>query len=197
MSVLPQTENEGEGGGILSNLATPNSNPEQSVLLFAQQNIIAELQKDISESDLQGWVEDSTLNINFEYVLPVYAPDHVTADSASLSNTLVFINQYKAPAISNGVCIGTFTLVKNEGKWTVSMFEAGFDLETVIMQYKDTATCFLSITQLGTEYGFLTISGTDETYTSITHNCQEITTGADLLSLLKSTASLDRSASEG
>ena len=197
MSVLPQTENEGEGGGILSNLATPNSNPEQSVLLFAQQNIIAELQKDISESDLQGWVEDSTLNINFEYVLPVYAPDHVTADSASLSNTLVFINQYKAPAISNGVCIGTFTLVKNEGKWTVSMFEAGFGLETVIMQYKDTATCFLSITQLGTEYGFLTISGTDETYTSITHNCQEITTGADLLSLLKSTASLDRSASEG
>ena len=187
----------GEGGGILSNLATPNSNPEQSVLLFAQQNIIAELQKDISESDLQGWVEDSTLNINFEYVLPVYAPDHVTADSASLSNTLVFINQYKAPAISNGVCIGTFTLVKNEGKWTVSMFEAGFDLETVIMQYKDTATCFFSITQLGTEYGFLTISGTDETYTSITHNCQEITTGADLLSLLKSTASLDRSASEG
>lgn len=197
MNVLPQTEDEGEGGGILSNFTTPNSNPEQAVLLFAQQDIITELQKDISERDLQGWVEDSTLSINFEYVLPVYAPDHITADSASLSNTLVFINQYKAPAISNGVCIGTFTLVQNEGKWTVSMFETGFDLESVIIEYKDNATCFLSIAQFGTEYGFLTVSNAGETYASITHNCQDAKTGADLLTLLKSKASSNSIDAEG
>ncbi len=147
------------------------------------------MQKDISERDLQGWVEDSALSINFEYVLPVYAPDHVSADSTNLSDTLVFINQYKAPAISNGVCIGTFTLVQHENKWAILMFEVGFDLEAAIMQYKDNATCFLSIAELGTEYGFLTVSNTGETYASITHNCQEAKTGADLLALLKSKAS--------
>ena len=101
----------------------------------------------------------------------------------------MFINQYKAPAISNGVCIGTFTLVQHENKWAILMFEVGFDLEAAIMQYKDNATCFLSIAELGTEYGFLTVSNTGETYASITHNCQEAKTGADLLALLKSKAS--------
>lgn len=186
MNALPQTGIDDEGGGIPSNLTTPNSNSEQAVLLFAQQDIIAELQKDISERDLQTWAEDSALSINFEYVLPVYAPDHVAADSTNLSDALVFINQYKAPAISNGVCIGTFTLVQHEGKWTISMLEVGFDLEAAIMQHKDNATCFLSIAQLGTEYGFLTVSNAGETYASITHNCQEAKTGADLLTLLKS-----------
>ena len=197
MNVLPQTEDEGEGGGILSNFTTPNSNPEQVVLLFAQQDIITELQKDISERDLQGWVEDSTLSINFEYILPVYAPDYIANDSANLLDTLVFINEYKAPAISDGVCIGTFTLVHHEGKWTISMLEAGFDLEAAIEQYKDNATCFLSIAQLGTEYGFLTVSNADETYASITHNCQEAKTGADLLTLLKSRASSNSIDDEG
>lgn len=186
MNALPQMGIDNEGGGIPSNLTTPNSNSEQAVLLFAQQDIIAELQKDISERDLQMWAEDSALSINFEYVLPVYAPDHVAADSTNLSDALVFINQYKAPAISNGACIGTFTLVQHEGKWTISMLEVGFDLEAAIMQYKDNATCFLSIAQLGTEYGFLTVSNAGETYASITHNCQEARTGADLLTLLKS-----------
>ena len=190
INFLPHMGNEGnEGGGIPSNFTSPNSNSEQAILLLAQQDIITELQKDISERDLQGWVEDSALSINFEYVLPIYAPEHITADSASLSDTLVFTNQYKAPAISNEMCIGAFTLVQHKGKWTVSMLEVGFDLETIIMQYKDTATCFLSIPQLGTEYGFLTVSDTDETYSSITHNCQEAKTGADLLALLKSKAS--------
>lgn len=181
------------------NFTSPNSNSEQAILLLAQQDIITELQKDISDKDLQGWAEDSaqSISINFEYVLPIYAPEHITADSASLSDTLVFTNQYKAPAISNEMCIGAFTLVQHKGKWTVSMLEVGFDLETIIMQYKDTATCFLSIPQLGTEYGFLTVSDTDETYSSITHNCQEAKTGTDLLTLLKSTASIDGSASEG
>lgn len=189
MNALPQTRIADEGGGSPSNLTTQNSNSERAVLLLAQQDVITELQKDISERDLQGWVEDSALSINFEYVLPVYAPDHVSADSTNLSDTLVFINQYKAPAISNGVCIGTFTLVQHENKWAILMFEVGFDLEAAIMQYKDNATCFLSIAELGTEYGFLTVSNTGETYASITHNCQEAKTGADLLALLKSKAS--------
>ena len=197
MNALPQTGIADEGGGLPSNLTTPNSNSEQAVLLFAQQDVITELQKDISERDLQGWVEDSALSINFEYVLPVYAPDHVAADSTNLLDTLVFTNQYKTPAISNGVCIGTFTLVQHEGKWTISMLEAGFDLEAVIMQYKDNATCFLSIAQLGTEYGFLTASNAGETYASITHNCQEVKTGADLLTLLKSRASSNSIDDEG
>ena len=198
INFLPHMGNEGnEGGGIPSNFTSPNSNSEQAILLLAQQDIITELQKDISDKDLQGWAEDSAQSINFEYVLPIYAPEHITADSASLSDTLVFTNQYKAPAISNEMCIGAFTLVQHKGKWTVSMLEVGFDLETIIMQYKDTATCFLSIPQLGTEYGFLTVSDTDETYSSITHNCQEAKTGTDLLTLLKSTASIDGSASEG
>ena len=197
MNALPQTGIDDEGGGVPSNLTTPNSNSEQAVLLFAQQDTIAELQKDISEKDLQGWVEDSALSINFEYVLPVYAPDHVSADSTNLSDTLVFTNQYKAPAISNGVCIGTFTLVQHEGKWTVSMLEVGFDLETAIKQYKDNATCFLSVAQLGTEYGFLTVSNAGETYASITNNCQGAKTGADLLTLLKSKASSNSVDDEG
>lgn len=200
INFLPHMGNEGnEGGGIPSNFTSPNSNSEQAILLLAQQDIITELQKDISDKDLQGWAEDSaqSISINFEYVLPIYAPEHITADSASLSDTLVFTNQYKAPAISNEMCIGAFTLVQHKGKWTVSMLEVGFDLETIIMQYKDTATCFLSIPQLGTEYGFLTVSDTDQTYSSITHNCQEAKTGTDLLTLLKSTASIDGSASEG
>ena len=190
MNALPQAGNDDDGGSIPTNFAAQNNNSEQEVLLFAQQDIVAELQRDISERDLQDWVEeDSTLNINYEYVLPVYAPDHVAENSTNLSDTLVFINQYKVPAISNGVCIGTFTLVQHESKWTISMLEVGFDLEAVIMQYKDNATCFLSIAQFGTEYGFLAVSNTDETYASITHNCQEAKTGADLLVLLKAKAS--------
>ena len=197
MNALPHTGIDDEGGGVPSNLTTPNSNSEQAVLLFAQQDIIAELQKDISERDLQMWDEDSALSIDFEYVLPVYAPDHIATDSTNLSDTLVFINEYKAPAISNGVCIGTFTLVQHESKWTISMLEVGFDLEAVIMLYKDNATCFLSIAQLGTEYGFLTVSDAGETYASIIHNCQEAKTGADLLTLLKSKASSNSIDAEG
>ena len=135
INFLPHMGNEGnEGGGIPSNFTSPNSNSEQAILLLAQQDIITELQKDISDKDLQGWAEDSaqSISINFEYVLPIYAPEHITADSASLSDTLVFTNQYKAPAISNEMCIGAFTLVQHKGKWTVSMLEVGFDLETII-----------------------------------------------------------------
>ena len=186
VNVPSQAGKDNDGGGIPTNFTTQNNNSEQAVLLFAQQNIIAELQKDISERDLQGWVEeDSILSINYEYVLPVYAPNHIAADSTNLSDTLVFIDQYKAPAISNGVCIGTFTLVQHENKWTIFSLEVGLDLEAAIMQHKDNATCFLSIAQFGTEYGFLAVSNTDETYASITHNCHGAKTGTDLLKQLK------------
>lgn len=199
MSVLPKIENNTEGGNTIPDRNSSKDQTEQAISFFAHQDIIDEMQRDIPEKDVQSWAEDSTENmsIKYEYVLPVYTPDNIANSSSSILETLVFANQYKAPAVSDGTCVGTFTLVKHEGKWVISMFEGGFDIESAIIQCEGNATCFLSIPQLGTEYGFLTVTKTDETYLSITQNNQETRNGTELLELLKNRLNSSYPGSEG
>ena len=75
----------------------------------------------------------------------------------------MFDNQYKIPAVSNGECIGTFTIVQHEGKWVIGIYESGFDIEAEIKRNEDSAACFISVSQLQ-ECGFLTITDIDEEY---------------------------------
>ena len=187
-TILKPQESENEGGG------TPiTSDPDHSVseiipILFAQQKVVEEIKGDIIDQDIQSWTEIPNSTLNFAYVIPIYSTANATENSSSILETLLFDNQYKIPAISNGECIGTFTIVQHEGKWVIGIYERGFDIEAEIKRNEDSAACFISVSQLQ-EYGFLTITDTGEKYVPIYgFGTPDIMSGEQLLEKIKNTA---------
>lgn len=129
--------------------------------LFAKQSVIATIEQDIADQDIEGWTETVNAIFDLEYVIPVYSTANATEDSLAIIETLAFNNQYMIPVISNGKCIGTATVEQQENKWVIAVYEHGFDLKTEVDKNKDTATCFVDVVQLN-ERGFLISADTEE-----------------------------------
>ncbi len=196
-SILKPQEGADEGGG------TPiTSDPNHSIseiipILLAQQEVVEEIKSDIIDQDIQSWTEIPNSTLNFAYVIPIYSTANMTENSSTILETLLFDNQYKIPAISNGECIGTFTIVQHEGKWVIGIYESGFDIEAEIKTNEDSATCFISVSQLQ-ECGFLTITDTDEEYVPISgFGASDIMSGEQLLEKIKETVQHSHNDAEG
>lgn len=68
------------------------------------------------------------------------------------------------PAMSDSACIGVFTIVKFENKWTISSYMAGLDIVQLIQSNKGNTTCLVNVPQLNGEYGLLKVSNAGEEY---------------------------------
>ena len=165
-TILKPQEGGSEGGGTPITSAPDHSISEIGPILLAQQEVVDEIKNDIIDQDIPSWTEIPNSTLNFAYVVPIYSTANATENSNSILETLLFDNQYKIPAISNGECIGTFTIIQHEGKWVIGNYENDFDFEAEIKRNENRATCFISVLQLQ-EYGFLTVTDTGEKYVPI------------------------------
>ena len=63
--------------------------------------------------------------------------------------------------MSHDECIGTVTVVQQENKWVMFVYQRGFNLKTEVDKNKDTATCVVEVIQLNGR-GFLISTDTEE-----------------------------------
>ena len=90
----------------------------EATSLHASDDIVSEIQMDISSADIQSWAETSDAYLDYENVVPVYTTMNVSADSNSLVDTLSFKNEYSIPVVTeSGDCLGAFTVVNSNGVW--------------------------------------------------------------------------------
>lgn len=142
--------------------ATPNEDS-----MFASEEIVNEIQADISSDEIDSWTEVANSSLDLQHVVPVYATLGVNDDSVTLKDTLVFTDGYNIPVIADGECIGTFNVVKYNGEWTVNIYTIGLDFKTAVEQRSNSSWSFIEISQLGGDFGFLTYEGDCENYQSI------------------------------
>lgn len=179
----------GEGGGTPITSDPDHSISEITPALFAQQEIIEEMKNDLEIQDIQSWMQMPNTTLNFAYVIPVYTTANMTESSSTILETLMFDNQYMIPALSNGECVGAFTVMQHEGKWVIGIYESGLNIEAEVKKNENSATCFISVSQLNSEYGFLTVTDTEEQYTPISgFGTLDTMSGEQLLRTLKEDA---------
>lgn len=154
---------EDVGGG--PHIMTPGHATDITPTLFADQEVINEIATEIADEDINSWTEVDGATLEFDYTLPIYITLNMGQDSNTVLGTLIFDNQYMIPAMADGTCIGAFTVVKFENKWTISSYIVGLDIVQLIQSNKDDTTCLINIPQLNGEYGLLKISGSSEEYT--------------------------------
>lgn len=134
-------------------------------------NIIIEIQSDITADDVQSWTENSGAKLNFEYITPVYSTIGASEKCNSLSDTLKFTNQYNIPVVtSDGDCLGIFTVTSINGKWEIAAYTIDLDFVASIKQLEADNKYFIEIPQLGGDFGFLTVKNNEELYRSISSN---------------------------
>lgn len=155
--------------------------------LFAQQELIEEIRNDIADQDIPDWTETPGAALNFAYVIPIYSTANMTENSSTILETLMFDNQYMIPAVSNGKCIGTFTIMQHEGKWTIGIYQINLDIEAELKRNEDRAACFIDVSQQSGECGFLNITDTGEEYVPISgFGTSDPMNGEQLLEKIKS-----------
>lgn len=155
-----------DGGGSGSITDSGQDILEAPPVLFARQNIIDAIERDITSQDIESWAEAENAALDFKCVIPVYSTANVTKYSHSIMETLAFKNEYMIPVIANNECIGTITAVQQENTWVIAVYECGFDLKTEINKHKDTAACLVKAAPLN-ERGFLITAGTKEKFAAI------------------------------
>ena len=161
----------------------------ENVNSYVSDNIIIEIQSDISADDVKIWAENSDASMNFEYITPVYSTIGASENSNTLIDTLQFTNQYNIPVVtSDGDCLGVFTVTLFNGKWGIIVYTIDLDFVAALEQLETDRSFFIQIPQLGSDFGFLTIENNKELYHSIasrTMGASEV--GADeILSQIKS-----------
>ena len=163
-------------------------------------DIIIEIQSDISTDDVKSWAENSDASMNFEYITPVYSTIGVSENSNTLIDTLQFTNQYNIPAVtSDGDCLGVFTVTLLNGKWEIAIYTIGLDFVAALEQLETDSSCFIEIPQLSGDFGFLTIENNKELYHSISRKTMVASeVGADeILSQIKSAMDVNSISDEG
>lgn len=196
-SPVQNNDDFGEGGGGTIPTNPVEDDTEVTFTIFAPEDIITEIRNDITDKDTHSWTEAENTVMNYEHIVPVYMPQQLSKNDKTFSDTLAFSNQYIAPAISDGQCIGAFTIVKYNGEWVIDSYVAGLDIEAAIQQHKSTALCFVNIPQFGFEYGFLTVSDTGETYSSLTDTFDKISSGEELIERLREKVKQSNDETEG
>lgn len=134
---------------------------QEAPAIFAEQSVVDAIEQDITDQDIESWTETANAIFDLEYVIPIYSTANVTKDSLAILETLAFDDQYMIPVMFNGKCIGTATIVQQESKWVIAVYEHGFDLKTEVDKNKGTATCLVDVVQLN-ERGFLISADTEE-----------------------------------
>lgn len=152
--------------------------------MFAPEEIVNEIQADIPTEEIDSWTEFSNSSLDLQHVVPVYTTLDVNDDSATLKDTLVFTDGYNIPVIAGGECVGTFNVVKYNGKWTVNSYTIGLDFKTAVEQRENSSWLFIEIPQLGGDFGFLTYEGDNENYQSIS-SAQSILTNENTENILQ------------
>lgn len=163
-TTAPSTSGDEEGG---PSIMTPGHAADITPTLFADQKIINEIVTEIADADINSWTEVDDTTLEFDYTLPIYITVNIGQDSDTVLGTLTFDNQYMIPAMVDSTCIGAFTIVKFENRWTISSYIAGLDIVQLIQSSKDDATCLVNVPQLNGEYGLLKISDAEEKYTPV------------------------------
>jgi len=163
-TIEPSTSNDGGGG---HHIMTPGHDADITPTLFADKEVINEMANEIADEDINSWTEVNGSTFEFDYTLPIYVTLNIERDSNTVLETLVFDNQYMIPAMSDSTCIGAFTIVKFEDKWTISSYIAGLDIVQLIQSNKDDAACLVNVPQLNGEYGLLKVSNAGEEYTPV------------------------------
>ncbi|MDE7310309.1 MAG: hypothetical protein K2N87_01590 [Eubacterium sp.] len=164
------------------------------------EDVISKIQEDISTEKVQGWTENSSAVLNYEYAMPVYSTIGASKDSDTLASMLEYTNHYSIPAVaSNGDCLGLFTITLLDGKWEIYSYIDGLDFITAANQYKTEETYFIEIPQLGNDFGFLTVSNNEESYISIASETVAMSNRntEDLLDIIKSNLSQGYSDHDG
>lgn len=164
------------------------------------ENIIIEIQSNISTDDVQSWTENSDASMNFAYITPVYSTIGVSENSNTLIDTLQFINQYNIPVVtSDGDCLGVFTVTSINGKWEIAAYTIGLDFVAAFEQLRTDSSCFIEIPQLSGDFGFLTMEDNEELYHSISSKTMAASeVGADeILSQIKLAMAVNNTSDEG
>ncbi len=137
--------------------------------MFATENIIQEMQKDIPKEEFMRFAELEEGKVRFDKALAVYTTTNVTSDSTSMEETLEFQNEYIIPSEdSEGNGAGMYWLIYNE-EWRIQSYWYGLDLLQMIEEKKgDTFYCvdplhewpigFLTVTEDGERYQRLSAS---------------------------------------
>lgn len=164
------------------------------------EDVLSKIQEDISTEKVQGWTENSSAVLNYEYAMPVYSTIGASKDSGTLASMLEYTNHYSIPAVaSNGKCLGLFTITLSDGKWEIYSYIDGLDFITAADQYKTEETYFIEIPQLCIDFGFLAVSDNEERYISIASETAAVSNynAEDLLDIIKSNLSQGYSDREG
>ena len=148
------SEGEDEGGGGFL-ITTPGHGGGIMPILFANQEVIDEIANEIADEDINSWTEVDGATLKLDYTLPIYFTLNMAQDSNTILETLVFDDHYMIPAVSNGTCIGVFTITKFENKWTIGSYIKGMDIIQLIKGEKDNIACLVNVPQLNGEYGLL------------------------------------------
>lgn len=134
---------------------------QEAPVLFAEQSVIDAIKQDMAGQDIESWAEVENATLDFKCVVPIYSTANVTKDSHTILETLAFDNKYFIPVMSHDECIGTVTVVQQENKWVMFVYQRGFNLKTEVDKNKDTATCVVEVIQLNGR-GFLISTDTEE-----------------------------------
>ncbi len=177
-SMLNSQENEDGGGGAI--VGGDQIILQVAPTLFAEQNVIDAIKQDMEEQDIGSWAEVENAILDFECVIPIYSTANVTKDSHTILETLEFNNKYMIPVMSNNECIGTITVVQQESKWVIFVYEHGLDPKTAADKNKDTATCVVEVIQLNVR-GLLISTNTEEFIPFPGFGISDNTSGEELL----------------
>ena len=153
---------------------------QEAPVLFAEQSVIDAIKQDMAGQDIESWAEVENATLDFECVIPIYSTANVTKDSHTILETLEFNNKYMIPVMSNNECIGTITVVQQESKWVIFVYEHGLDPKTAADKNKDTATCVVEVIQLNVR-GLLISTNTEEFMPFPGFGISDNTSGAELL----------------
>lgn len=152
--------------------------------MFASAEIVNKIQADIPSQEIESWTGLANSSMDLQYVVPVYTTLGVNDNSVTLKETLAFTDGYNIPVIADGECVGTFNVVKYNGKWTVNSYTIGLDFKTAVEQRLNSSWSFVEIPQLGGDFGFLTYEGDSENYQSIS-SIQSILTNENTGNILQ------------
>lgn len=153
---------------------------QEAPVLFAEQSVIDAIKQDMAGQDIESWAEVENATLDFKYVVPIYSTANVTKDSHTILETLAFDNKYFIPVMSHDECIGTVTVVQQENKWVMFVYQRGFNLKTEVDKNKDTATCVVEVIQLNGR-GFLISNDTEEFVSIPGFGISENMSGEELL----------------
>lgn len=179
----------GDGGGASIITDSGHTVSEITPTLLAQPEIVEAMKSDLESQDIQSWTQMPNATLNFSYVIPIYSTAAMTESSNAILETLMFDTQYMIPALSNGVCVGAFTVIQHNGKWSIGIYESGLDIEAEVKKNEYSATCFIKVLQSNGEYGFLTVTATEEQYAPVSgFGTLDAMSGAQLLRKMKTDA---------